>query len=88
MTKWLFVISSTDGQLEEVVIKILADVDVAIETSDIEAAIDLASPIEKHQVRKLLFAFRKHCKRALLNRKKLAKVDSQKYSFSANNSCS
>ena len=40
-----------DDQLEEPVIKILADIDVVIETCDIEAC----HRFEKHQVKKLLF---------------------------------
>ena len=45
--------------------------------------IDLANLIEKHHLRKLLFTFLTESmqERALVNRKKLAKVDSQKYFF-------
>ena len=42
-----------DDQLEESAIKILADIDVVIETCHIEAC----HRFEKHQVKKLLFHF-------------------------------
>ena len=72
-----------DDQLEEVVIKIIADIDVT-EMGDTEAAHRFGKCDRKTPNKKTIIHFpnRKHCNRALVYRKKLAKVDSLKYFYS------
>lgn len=72
---------ATDDNLEETVIKILADIDVVTEIGDIEACHRFGNSDRKKQENYHSFSERKHCKRALVNRKKLVKVDSHNYFF-------
>ena len=77
-----------DNDLESTVIKLMKDVDVYIDSSDIEAChrigkLDCKTSSKKTIVR---FVNRKYCKKALLNRKNFAHINSEtKYNFKHKN---
>ena len=68
----------TDDQLEEGVIEILADIDVTVEIIYIEAYHEFSKSSQKTMSNKILIRLprRNLCKKALVNRKKLANIDS------------
>ena len=70
--------------MESTVTSILTDIDVAVDTNDIEdchrfGKFDSNSKSKKTIVR---FVNRRFCKKALLNKKKLSNLDHGKYNFS------
>ena len=67
----------TDDQLEEVVVKILVDVDDTVEESDMGLAVDSKKSYQKTMIEKTIVRFpnRKHCKIALINRINRIKID-------------
>ena len=77
-----------DNSLESTVISIMKDVDVNIDSGDIEACHRIGKLDGKTSSKKTIVRFvnRKYCKKALLNRKNFAHINSEmKYNFSCNN---
>ena len=77
-----------DDDLEKTVSKIMKDVDVHIESKDIEACHRIGKTDQRTRSKKTIVRFvnRKYCKKALLNRKNFMHIDSEaKYNFSRNN---
>ena len=78
----------SDNNLEGTVINILRDVDVNIEKNDLEACHRIGKSDPRSSSKKTIIRFvnRKYCKKALLNRKNLANINSEvKYNFTRNN---
>ena len=74
--------------MESTVIKLMKDVDVYIDSGDIEACHRIGKSDRKTSSKKTIvrFANRKYCKKALLNRKNFAHINSEmKYNFKHNN---
>ena len=72
----------SEGVLEESVMSVLADIDVSLESQDIEACHRFGKPDrDKSQKRILQFVNRKNCKKVLFNKKKLSSIDCSKYNF-------
>lgn len=77
-----------DDDLENTVSKIMKDVDVQIESKDIEACHRIGKTDQRTGSKKTIVRFvnRKYCKKALLNRKNFRLIDTEaKYNFSRNN---
>lgn len=68
----------TDDQLEEGVTEILTDIDVTVEIIDIEACHEFSKASQKIMSNKAIIRLprRNLCKKALVNSKKLANIDS------------
>ena len=75
--------SVSDDTLEESLISVLANIDVFVEHRDIEAC-HIFGNADRQKSKKtiVLFTKRKNCKKVLLNRKKLGKIDCRKRNFS------
>lgn len=77
-----------DDELEDAVTSIMQDVEVVVQSGDIEACHRIGKSDRKTSSKKTIVRFinRKYCKKALINRKKLRNVNSEtKYNFSRNN---
>ena len=77
-----------DNDLESTVTKLMKDVDVYIDSGDIEACHRIGESDCKTSSKKTIVRFvnRKYCKKALLNRKNFAHINSEiKYNFKHNN---
>ena len=80
--------SVSEDVLEESVIPVLADIDVSVESQDIEACHRFGKPDrDKSQKTILQFVNRKNCKKVLFNKKKLSSIDCSKYNFTQNTNC-
>ena len=75
----------SDRDLEETVISVLFDIEVNVSPNDVEAYHRIGKP-DSNKSKKTIVRFlnRKHCKKALLNRRKLQNLDKEKHSFSQN----
>ena len=73
--------SILDNQLENTVSSILSDVGVSIQSEEIEACHRFGKTDWKTKSKKITirFANRKHCKKALLNKKKLNNINNDKF---------
>ena len=72
----------SEDVLEESVISNLADIDVLVESQDIEACHRFGKPDkDKSQKTILDFVNRKNSKKVLLNKKKLSGIDDSKHNF-------
>ena len=71
--------------LEETVISVLSDIEVNVSPNDVEACHRIGKP-DSNKSKKAIACFlnRKHCKKALLNRRKLQNLVKEKHSFSQN----
>ena len=77
--------SVSEDVLEESVISVLADIDVSVESQDIEACHRLGKPDrDKFQKITVRFVNRKNCKKVLFNKKKLSSIDCSKHNFTQN----
>ena len=66
-------------------ISVLADIDVSVESQDIEACHRLGKPDrDKFQKITVRFVNRKNCKKVLFNKKKLSSIDCSKHNFTQN----
>ena len=77
-----------DNDLESTVTKLMKDVHVYIDSGDIEACHRIGKLDHKTSSKKTIVRFvnRKHCKKALLNRKNFAHMNSEiKYNLKRNN---
>ena len=75
----------SEDVLEESVISVLADIDVFVESEDIEACHRFDKPDrDKSQKTIMYFVNRKSCKKVLFNKKKLSSIDCSKHSFTQN----
>ena len=77
-----------DNNVESTVIKLMKDVDGYIDSGDIEACHRIGKSNRKTSSKKTIVRFvnRKYCKKALLNRKNFAPMNSEiKYNFKRNN---
>ena len=76
-----------DNALEATVASILADIDVDVGSNALEACHRFGKPERTTKSRKTIVRFtnRKYCKKALLNRKKLANLDNEKHQLGSNN---
>ena len=72
----------SEDVLEESVISNLADIDVLVESQDIEACHRFGKP-DKDKLQKTILDFvnRKNSKKVLLNKKKLSGIDDSKHNF-------
>ena len=77
--------SVSEHVLEESVISVLADIDVSIESQDIEACHRFGKR-DRDQSQKTIVQFvnRKNCKKVLFNKKKLGSIDCSKHNFMQN----
>ena len=75
----------SERNLEETVISVLSDIEVNISANDVEACHRIGKP-DRNKSKKTIVHFlnRKHCKKALLNRRKLENLDKEKHGFSQN----
>ena len=73
--------------LETTVASILADVDAVVDSNALETCPRFSRPERTTKSRKTIdrFTNRKYCKKALLNRKKLAKLDNEKHQLGSSN---
>ena len=72
----------SEDVLEESVISNLADIDVLVESQDIEACHRFGKPDkDKSQKTILDFVNRKNSKKVLLNKRKLSSIDDNKHNF-------
>ena len=76
-----------DNEFEATVTSILADIDVDVDSNALEACHRFSKPERTTKLRKAIVSFtnRKHCKKALLNRKKLANVDNERIQLGCSN---
>ena len=75
----------SDRNLEETVTSVLSDIEVNVFPNDVEACHRIRkSDSNKSNKTEVRFLNRKHCKKALLNRRKLQNLDKEKHSFSQN----
>ena len=74
--------SVSDDDLEETVTAILSDIEVQVTANDIEACHRIGQS-NKNKSKKTIIPFvnRKHCRKTLENKKKLASNDFSKYKF-------
>ena len=73
--------SVSEDLLEESVISILADIDVLLESQDIEACHRFGKPNRDRSLKTIvLFVNRKNCKKVLFNKNKLREQQTQFYS--------
>ena len=77
--------SIPDNQLENTVSSILLDIGVSIQSEEIEACLRFGKTDRKTKSKKTIIGFvnRKHCKKALLNKKKLNNINNNKFNFNA-----
>ena len=78
--------NTPDNQLENTVISILSDIGVNIQSEEIEACHLFGKTDRKTISKKTIIRFvnRKHCKKALLNKKKLSNINNNnKFNFNA-----
>ena len=77
--------SMLDNQLENTVSSILSDVGVRIQSEEIEAYHRFGKTDWKTKCKKTIIRFvnRKHCKKLLLNKKKLININNDKFNFNA-----
>ena len=77
--------SVNDEDSESNVTSILTDIDVALDTNDIEDCHCFGKIDSKSKSKKTIVHFvnRRYCKRALLNKKKLSNLDHKKYNLSS-----
>ena len=78
----------SDSDLEDTVTDLMKDVDVNIQRNDIEACHRIGKSDPRTASKKTIVRFvnRKHCKKALISRKKFATINTEvKYNFSRNN---
>ena len=77
--------SIPDNQLENKVSSILSDIGVSIQSKEIEACHRFGKTDRKTKSKKTIIRFvnRKHCKKALLNKKKLSDINNDKFNFNA-----
>ena len=77
--------SMLDNQLENTVSSILSDVGVRIQSEEIEAYHRFGKTDRKTKCKKTIIRFvnRKHCKKLLLNKKKLININNDKFNFNA-----
>ena len=77
--------SVSEDFLEESVISVLADIDVFVESEDIEACHRFGKPDrDKSQQTIVYFVNRKNCKKVLFNKKTLDSIDCSKHNFTQN----
>ena len=77
--------SVSEDLLEESVISILADIDVLLESQDIEACHRFGKPNRDRSLKTIvLFVNRKNCKKVLFNKKKPSSIDNSKHNFTQN----
>ena len=77
--------SVSEDLLEESVMSILADIDVLLESQDIEACHRFGKPNWDRSLKTIvLFANRKNCKKVLFNKKKPSSIDNSKHNFTQN----
>ena len=71
--------------LDETLISVLSDIEVNVSANDVEACHRTGKP-DRNNSKKTIVCFlnRKHCKTALLNRRKLQNLDKEKHGFSQN----
>ena len=75
----------SDRDLEETVISVLFDIEVNVSPNDVEAYHRIGKPNSNKSKKTIVRSLsRKHCKKALLNRRKLQNLDKEKHSFSQN----
>ena len=75
----------SEDVLEESVISVLADIDVFVESEDIEACHRFDKPDrDKSQKTIVHLVNRKNCKKVLFNKKKLSNIDCSRHSFTQN----
>ena len=74
-----------NNQLENTVSSILSDIGVNIQSEEIEACHGFGKTDRKTKSKKNIIRFvnRKHCKKALLNKKKLSNISNNKFTFNA-----
>ena len=77
--------SIPDNQLENTVSSILSDIVVSIQSEEIEACHRFGKTERKAKSKKTIIRFvnRKHCKKALLNKKKFSNINNDKFNFNA-----
>ena len=75
--------SIPDNQLENTVASVLSDIGVSIQSEEIEACHQFGKTDRKTKSKKTIICFvnRKHCKKALLNKKKLSNINNKKFNF-------
>ena len=73
----------SERDLEETVISVLSDIEVNVSANDVESCHRIGKP-DSNKSRKTIVSFlnRKHCKKTLLNRRKLQNLDKEKHAFS------
>ena len=77
--------SVSEDVLEELVISVLAFIDVFVESEDIEVCHRFGKPDrDKSQKTIVCFVNRKNCKKVLFNKKKLSSIDCSKQNFTQN----
>ena len=77
--------SVSEDVLEESVVSNLADIDVLVESQDIEACHRFGKPDRNNFQKTILdFVNRKNSKKVLLNKKKLSSIDNSKHNFMQN----
>ena len=76
-----------DSALEATVASVLADIDVDMDSNALEACHRFGKPERTTKSRKTIVRLtgRKYCKKALLNRKKLANLDNEKHKLGSSN---
>ena len=77
--------SIPDNQLENTVASILSDIGVSTLSEEIEACHRFGKTDRKSKSKKTIICSvnRKHCKKALLNKKKLSNIKNNKFNFNA-----
>ena len=77
--------SIPDNHLENTVSSILSDIGVSIQSEEIEACHRFGKTDRKTKSKKTIVRFvnKKHCKKALLNKKKLSNINNGKFKFNA-----
>ena len=73
------------NQLENTVSSILSDIVVSIQSEEIEACHRFGKTHRKAKSKKTIIRFvnRKHCKKAMLNKKKISNINNNKFNFNA-----
>ena len=77
--------SISDDDLQETVTVVLSDIDVQVTANDVETCHSIGQS-DKNKSKKtiILFVNRKHCRKILENKKKMASNDFSKYKFPVN----
>ena len=74
--------SVSEDVLEESVISVLSDIDVLVESQNIEACHRFGKPDrDKSQKAIVCFVNTKNCKKVLFNQKKLSSIDNSKHPY-------